>query len=116
MASMRAVLNDDERRITPCTSWPFASRSSARYEPSCPVMPVISARFVMRSHRVELAIPVDEAPHAFTHAGRGTEADRSFQLADVGHGRWHVARLHRQEIERRLFADALFDDQNGFEL
>src|SRR4051794_34174968 len=30
-------------RITPCTSYPLASSSSARYRPSWPVMPVISA-------------------------------------------------------------------------
>ena len=46
MWSIRSVLNDDERRISPCTSYPLANSSSARYEPSCPVIPVISADFV----------------------------------------------------------------------
>src|SRR5690349_19631699 len=40
---MRSVLNDDARRLMPWTSYPFASRSSARYAPSWPVMPVIRA-------------------------------------------------------------------------
>src|SRR5215831_19129000 len=43
MCSMRAVLNELVRRTTPTTRYPFASRNSARYEPSCPVTPVISA-------------------------------------------------------------------------
>src|SRR5216683_5034273 len=49
---MRPRFNVDERRTTPCTSYPFASRSSARYEPSWPVMPVISAVLVMGSREV----------------------------------------------------------------
>src|SRR5436190_10215156 len=40
---MRSVLNDDARRLIPCTSYPFARRNSARYAPSWPVMPVIKA-------------------------------------------------------------------------
>src|SRR5579863_2233725 len=43
---MRPVLNELLRRTSPCTSYPFASKNSARYDPSCPVMPVISARFM----------------------------------------------------------------------
>ena len=31
----------------PCTSYPLASRNSARYEPSCPVIPVMSARGIL---------------------------------------------------------------------
>src|SRR6266849_9451949 len=42
---MRPRFNVDERRTTPWTSYPFASKSSARYEPSWPVIPVISAVF-----------------------------------------------------------------------
>src|SRR5437763_7874924 len=45
MASMRPVFNDDERRTMPWTTYPFAISNSARYEPSCPVMPVMSAVF-----------------------------------------------------------------------
>src|SRR5690606_23029485 len=41
---IRPVLNDDERRIMPHTTYPFASSNSARYEPSWPVIPVTSAR------------------------------------------------------------------------
>src|SRR5574344_1612290 len=43
---MRLVLNVEARRTTPWTSYPFARSSSARYEPSCPVMPVMRARFI----------------------------------------------------------------------
>ena len=39
-------LNDDARRLTPCTVYPLESKNSAKYEPSCPVMPVISAVLV----------------------------------------------------------------------
>ena len=42
---MRPVLNDEQRRMMPQTSYPFSSSNSARYEPSWPVMPVISAFF-----------------------------------------------------------------------
>jgi hypothetical protein len=31
--------------MIPCTVYPFASSSAARYEPSCPVIPVMSATF-----------------------------------------------------------------------
>ncbi len=41
---MRPVENELERRIRPWTSYPLSSSSSARYEPSWPVIPVISAR------------------------------------------------------------------------
>ncbi|MBT9133141.1 MAG: hypothetical protein DDT33_01672 [Firmicutes bacterium] len=30
-------------RISPCTSYPLESKNSVRYDPSCPVMPVIKA-------------------------------------------------------------------------
>src|SRR5580658_1393411 len=43
---MRFVLNVLARRMIPWTSYPLESRSSARYEPSCPVIPVTSARFI----------------------------------------------------------------------
>ena len=44
---MRWVLNEDERRLMPCTMYPFLRRNSARYAPSCPVIPVIRAVLVM---------------------------------------------------------------------
>src|SRR5215472_13272227 len=43
---MRLVLNVEARRMIPWTSYPLASKNSARYEPSCPVMPVTSAFFI----------------------------------------------------------------------
>src|ERR1019366_4711209 len=49
MLSMRAVLNSDVRRLIPWTSYPLASRNAARYAPSCPVTPVISAFFKLQS-------------------------------------------------------------------
>ena len=45
------MLKDEARRITPCTSYPLSSRKSVRYEPSCPVMPVISATLREGSER-----------------------------------------------------------------
>jgi hypothetical protein len=50
MESIRLVLNVDDRRINPWTSYPFESNNSARYEPSCPVIPVMNAFFVMSDH------------------------------------------------------------------
>src|SRR6266478_6981876 len=44
--SIRLVLKVEARRMIPWTSYPFSSRSSARYDPSCPVMPVTSAFFI----------------------------------------------------------------------
>jgi hypothetical protein len=41
----RSVEAYELRRLMPCTSYPLASRNSARYAPSCPVTPVMSARF-----------------------------------------------------------------------
>src|SRR5688572_30546894 len=49
---MRSVLNVEERRIMPWTLYPLASSSSVKYEPSCPVIPVMSAHFAMREFRV----------------------------------------------------------------
>jgi hypothetical protein len=35
------------RRVIPQTRYPCSRRNSARYEPSCPVIPVIRAVFVI---------------------------------------------------------------------
>lgn len=43
---MRLVLKVLARRIIPCTSYPLESSNSAKYEPSCPVIPVIKARLM----------------------------------------------------------------------
>jgi len=40
------VLNNDDLLFIPCTSYPFFSKNSAKYAPSCPVMPVIKATFI----------------------------------------------------------------------
>src|SRR6266851_3010543 len=48
MCSSRPVLKVLARRMMPCTSQPLDNNSSARYEPSCPVIPVMSALFAMR--------------------------------------------------------------------
>src|SRR5580765_3145635 len=45
MGSIRPVLNELDRRIMPYTSYRFSSSNSARYDPSWPVIPVISALF-----------------------------------------------------------------------
>ena len=45
MWSILPVLKDDDFLITPCTSYCFLSKNSAKYEPSCPVTPVIRATF-----------------------------------------------------------------------
>ena len=36
---------EDDRRFTPWTEYPLANNSSAKYAPSCPVIPVIKAVF-----------------------------------------------------------------------
>ena len=43
----------DARWMSPCTSYPLDSSNSARYDPSCPVMPVTNAR---------LGFPLDRCP------------------------------------------------------
>src|SRR5882672_6284384 len=40
---MRSCGSDRARRISPATSYPLTKRNSARYDPSCPPIPVISA-------------------------------------------------------------------------
>ena len=42
---MRSVLNDDDRRFMPCTTYPFDSSNSAKWAPSWPVTPVMRATF-----------------------------------------------------------------------
>src|SRR5690242_19583949 len=44
---MRSKFTVELRRTTPTTSYPRASRNSARYEPSWPVTPVTSARLAV---------------------------------------------------------------------
>src|SRR3990172_8950675 len=46
---MRFVLMALALRMSPCTSYPLKSNSSARYEPSCPVMPVTMVRCTILS-------------------------------------------------------------------
>ena len=46
---MRQWFGALRRRTTPTTSYPLSSSSSARYEPSCPLTPVMMARFDMPS-------------------------------------------------------------------
>ena len=38
-------LNNNESNVYKRTVYPFSKRSSAKYEPSCPVMPVMRAIF-----------------------------------------------------------------------
>ncbi len=44
---MRSVLSNDARRLTPWTSYPFSNNNSVKYAPSCPVMPVTNAFFMV---------------------------------------------------------------------
>src|SRR5687767_12593776 len=44
MCSSRSNFSVEARRTMPWTSYPFASSRSARYDPSCPVIPVTKAR------------------------------------------------------------------------
>jgi len=44
------VLNELDRLMIPCTSYPFSNSSSARYEPSCPDTPVSNATFLFGSN------------------------------------------------------------------
>ena len=39
------MLNELDRRMIPCTTYPFSNSSSVRYDPSCPVIPVMRATF-----------------------------------------------------------------------
>src|SRR4051794_7587220 len=74
---MRPVLNDDERRTIPCTTYPFAISNSARYDPSWPVMPVTSAvRAVFGisgSNDVDARVARDDVARVDDHLRRGVE-------------------------------------------
>jgi hypothetical protein len=47
MWSILPVLKVDALLIMPWTSYPLFNKNSAKYEPSCPVMPVINAFFIL---------------------------------------------------------------------
>ena len=51
---MRSVLKRLARRMMPWTWYPLSSKNRARYEPSWPVTPVISARLLPEDARVSL--------------------------------------------------------------
>ena len=53
---MRDVLNVEARRIRPWTMYPFSRSNSARYDPSWPVIPVISAVFASDTFRPAFCI------------------------------------------------------------
>lgn len=71
--------------MIPCTSYPFLSSSSARYEPSCPVIPVMRARFTadeltlssLLGQRVArpLRVAFDVSQTGFRKAGCGFYAE-----------------------------------------
>ena len=44
--SILRVLIELDLRINPHTSYSFSSKSSAKYDPSCPVIPVMNATFI----------------------------------------------------------------------
>ena len=56
---MRSKLTVELRRTTPTTSYSWSSNNSARYEPSCPVTPVMSARIL---HLYRRRVPVSAKP------------------------------------------------------
>src|SRR5207244_1472732 len=74
--SMRPVLKELERRTTPWTSYPFSTSSSARYEPSWPVTPVMRAVFISASNG-----GAQGASPAERREGLGDEVDLLRQLA-----------------------------------
>src|ERR1700678_3872787 len=78
---MRAVLNSDERRLMPWTSYPLASRNAARYAPSCPVTPVISAFFKLPSPRMFRTTVVAVAAQLASASDRISEKRRAISLA-----------------------------------
>ena len=41
------TMKEDDLLLIPCTIYPFSNKSSAKYEPSCPVIPVINATFIV---------------------------------------------------------------------
>ena len=46
------MLKEEDLRIMPWTSYPLPRRSSHRYEPSCPVIPVMNAFFIHQLYKV----------------------------------------------------------------
>src|SRR3569832_2396746 len=64
---MRSVMNNELRRLMPCTSYPCCNKNSARKAPSCPVTPVIKAFLfitlpMLGATRLVLTTPLPHAP------------------------------------------------------
>src|SRR6185312_5667734 len=78
--SMRSVLNDDDRRFMPCTTYPFASRNSARWAPSWPVTPVMRATFPDDPAMIS---PDRASTHTRPHLLSNTIERRRHALAEV---------------------------------
>src|SRR5579884_2209104 len=78
MPSRRSVLKLLDRRFSPWTSYPLCKSSSAKYEPSWPVIPVMSARFMWKWS--------DNRVHILRHTntlGRGARQPRQYSTAIV---------------------------------
>src|SRR5262249_34780255 len=103
---------------------PVARPSLARSEPAGDgAVTDVQPRFESKSYRVarhcpgaggtsspaELKEPVDEAANPLRDRGLGTKSDGAFEVADVGPGLRHVARLHRQELADGGLAERLLD-------
>src|SRR5262245_54303068 len=117
---MRSVLKVLARRIMPQTSYPFDSSSSARYEPSCPVIPVTSAlRPILSGQRGIDAPPCDGFLIMFREPReRGAdpvlESDRRApsERGDAAHVEElarHAVRLRRVELQRHARRDDAAD-------
>src|SRR3569832_2734007 len=64
---MRSVMNNELRRLMPCTSYPCCNKNSARKAPSCPVTPVIKAFLfitlpMLGATRLVLTTPLHHEP------------------------------------------------------
>ena len=66
----------------------------------------LRCRGALLSELVVVAVPRHEARHAILDRGRGPKADVAHQIVDVGIGRRHVARLHRQHFALARFGPA----------
>src|SRR5690348_13654232 len=91
MWAMRSKLTVLERRTMPMTVYPFERSNSAKYEPSWPVMPVISARFAIEGRLLDRR-KCSSAGVSRGHPYSAHGADGLHDLVPVG---WRRRRLGR---------------------
>src|SRR3989344_4141018 len=89
----------------PCTSYPFSRRSSAKYEPSCPVIPVMSAFFIPLE--VGRGSSVHFAPCSVTFCNIDQHNTHVYTSSTTSNG------IHT-EVAKARYSRAARDQENNF--